>query len=136
MIDYNPGNPDGVLDPGEEPRPPRCRWSPIYPKEGTLFSDNPFFILDAAVGDRRAEARAPQLFDEFVQQPENQARVLEFGFRPGNPAGAVGDADRRRQRRRPRRSPRPLLEVPEPDGDGRACSTRGPSSARRPGCCW
>ena len=60
VIDYNTGNPDGVLDPGEEPRPPRIPLVALYPKEGTLFSDNPFFVLDAPwVTPRSAEARWP-----------------------------------------------------------------------------
>lgn len=89
VIDYNTGNPDGVLDPGEEPRPPRVPLVAIYPKEGTLFSDNPFFILDAPwVSDtQRAGALA---FQDFVQQPENQERVLEYNFRPGNPEVPIG----------------------------------------------
>ena len=41
LIDYNKGNPDGVLSPGEEPRPPRIPLVAIYPTEGTLYSDNP-----------------------------------------------------------------------------------------------
>jgi Ca-activated chloride channel family protein len=90
VIDYNTGNPDGILDPGEVPRPPRDPLVAIYPKEGTLFSDNPFIILDAdwVSDDQRAAAK---LFQDFVQQPENQAKVLQFGFRPGNPNVAVGD---------------------------------------------
>src|SRR5919106_1861989 len=47
VIDYNTGNPDGILDPGEKPRPPRTPLVAVYPKEGTLFSDNPLFVLDA-----------------------------------------------------------------------------------------
>src|SRR5207244_2827957 len=47
VIDYNQGNPDGILDAGEKPRPPRTKLVAIYPKEGTLFSDSPLFILDA-----------------------------------------------------------------------------------------
>ena len=58
VIDYNTGNPDGILDPGEVPRPPRIPLVSIYPKEGTLFSDSPLFILERAVGHRRAEAGA------------------------------------------------------------------------------
>jgi Ca-activated chloride channel family protein len=84
----------------------------IYPKEGTLFSDNPFFVLDAAwvTDDHREGALA---FQEYVQRPENQQRVLEFGFRPGNPEVAIGapitpdngvDANQ----------PQTLLQVPEP----------------------
>lgn len=113
VIDYNAGNPDGVLDPGEEPRPPRVPLVAIYPTEGTLFSDNPLITLDAEwVSEEEKDAAAE--FVEFVQRPENQERVLEFGFRPGNPDVAVGapialengvDPDQ----------PQTLLEVPEPE---------------------
>ncbi len=55
VIDYNRGNPDGITDPGEEPRPPRVPLVAIYPKEGTLFSDNPLFVLDAPWVDDAGE---------------------------------------------------------------------------------
>ncbi len=112
VIDYNTGNPDGRLDPGEEPRPPRIPLVAIYPKEGTIYSDNPFFILDADwVTPEEKEAAAA--FQAFVQQPENQQRVLEFNFRPASPEVAIGapitpengvDPDQ----------PQTLLEVPTP----------------------
>lgn len=90
LIDYNRGNPDGVLSQGEEPRPPRTPLVAIYPTEGTLYSDNPFFILDAEwVGDD--QRAAAEKFQAFVQRPENQRRVLEYGFRPGNPEVPVAD---------------------------------------------
>jgi Ca-activated chloride channel family protein len=61
----------------------------MYPEEGTLFSDNPFFILQADwVDDDEADGAAR--FADFVSRPENQRRVLEFGFRPANPDVAVG----------------------------------------------
>ena len=89
VISYNAGNPDGVLSPGEEPRPPRVPLVAVYPKEGTLFSDNPFIILDADwVSD--AQREGAQRFGVYIQEPENQQRVLEFGFRPGNPSVSVG----------------------------------------------
>jgi Ca-activated chloride channel family protein len=60
----------------------------IYPEEGTLFSDNPFYVLEADwVSDDEAEGA--ERFAEFVGQPENQERVLEFGFRPANPSVAI-----------------------------------------------
>lgn len=112
LIDYNSGNPDGITDPGERPRKPRTPLVAVYPKEGTLFSDNPLFILDAPWVNAKQKAGA-QRFAEFVQQPVNQRRVLKFGFRPGNPRVAVGapiiqgngvDPDQ----------PATTLEVPEP----------------------
>jgi len=88
VIDYNTGNPDGITDPGEVARKPRVPLVAIYPKEGTLFSDNPFIVLDSPwVSPRQKDAA--HLFERYVQQPENQRRVLQFGFRPGNPAVGV-----------------------------------------------
>jgi len=89
LIDYNAGNPDGELDQGEKPRPPRTPLVAIYPTEGTLYSDNPLFILaaDWVSGPQRAAA---QQFQKFVMEPKNQKKVLKFGFRPGNPDVAVG----------------------------------------------
>jgi Ca-activated chloride channel family protein len=84
LINYNRGNPDGVLAAGEELIEPKVPLVAIYPEEGTLFSDNPFFVLDADWVTPE-QAQAAGLFEEFVQRPENQQRVLEFGFRPGNP---------------------------------------------------
>ena len=112
VIDYNLGNPDGVLDPGEEARPPRIPLVSIYPSEGTLFSDNPFFILDAEWVDEDERAAAG-LFEEFVQQPENQQKVLEFGFRPGNPDVALADP-LVAENGVDVLQPETLLEVPEP----------------------
>ncbi len=112
VIDYNLGNPDGVLEAGEEPRPPRVPLVAIYPEEGTLFSDNPFFVLDADWVSPD-EAAAAALFSEFVQRPEAQQRVLEFGFRPGNPSVAVAAPIVAANGVDPTQ-PQNLLPVPEP----------------------
>ena len=112
VIDYNRGNPDGVLQPGEEPRPPRVPLVAIYPEEGTLYSDNPFFVLDAEWVDD-TERQGAELFQEFVQEPDNQERVLEFGFRPGNPDVAIGDPITTDNGVDPDQ-PQTLLEVPDP----------------------
>jgi Ca-activated chloride channel family protein len=113
IIDYNAGNPDGVLAPGEEPRPPKVPLVAVYPREGTLYSDNPLIVLDAPWVDE-AETEAARSFTDFVLRPENQAKVLEFGFRPGNPSVPVAapivaangvDPDQ----------PQAVLDVPEPD---------------------
>jgi Ca-activated chloride channel family protein len=89
VVDFNKGNPDGILDPGEKPKPPRVPLVAIYPKEGTLFSDNPFFTVDAPWVSAK-EKKAAAKFEQYVQQPANQKRVLRFGFRPGNPQVAIG----------------------------------------------
>ncbi len=113
VIDYNTGNPDGTLDPGEEPRPPRTKLVAIYPKEGTVFSDNPFFVLDApwVSADQKAGAQA---FIDFVQQPDNQEKVLQYNFRPGNPQVAIGAPITADNGVDPNQ-PQTLLQTPKPD---------------------
>ena len=113
VIDYNTGNPDGVLQQGEQPRPPRVPLVAIYPEEGTLYSDNPLIVLDAEWVDADEKAAAAR-FVEFAQRPENQERVLRFGFRPGNPDVAVTAPVDRANGVDPTQ-PQTLLEVPSPE---------------------
>src|SRR5690606_5117824 len=60
VLDYNRGNPDGIDEPGAIARRPREPLVAIHPKEGTLVSDNPFYVLDAdwVSEDERAAAAA------------------------------------------------------------------------------
>lgn len=113
VIDYNTGNPDGVLQQGEQPRPPRVPLVAIYPEEGTLYSDNPLIILDAEWVDADEKVAAAR-FVEFAQRPENQERVLQFGFRPGNPDVPVTAPVDRANGVDPTQ-PQTLLEVPSPE---------------------
>ncbi len=112
VIDYNRGNPDGKLDPGERPRKPRIPLVAIYPKEGTLFSDNPFIILDAPWVSSK-ERKGAAAFQTFIQKPSNQRKVLDFNFRPGNPDVAVGKPIVASNGVDPKQ-PQTLYEVPKP----------------------
>ncbi|MSO78047.1 MAG: VWA domain-containing protein [Acidimicrobiia bacterium] len=112
VVDYNRGNPDGILDPGEKPRKPRVPLVAIYPKEGTLFSDNPLMILDAPWVSNK-EADAARAFSNFVTEKQNQKRVLKFGFRPGNPAVSIGAPITAANGLDPSQ-PQTTLEVPSP----------------------
>jgi len=112
VIDYNKGNPDGVLEPGEKARKPRVPLVAIYPKEGTLYSDSPLYVLDADWVDD-TEKKAAEQFIDFVQRPDSQKKVLEFGFRPGNPDVAVGAPITKENGVDPDQ-PSTLLQVPEP----------------------
>jgi Ca-activated chloride channel family protein len=112
VIDFNKGNPDGILDPGEHPKPPRVPLVAIYPKEGTLFSDSPFITVDApwvSLKQKRAAAK----FEQYVEQPANQKRVLKFGFRPGNPKVAIGAPIEAKYGVDPNQ-PQTTLELPSP----------------------
>ena len=112
VIDYNKGNPDGIVSPGEQIRKPRVPLVAVYPKEGTLYSDNPLFILDApwVTAEQRKGAEA---FQAYVTTPANQRRVLESGFRPGNPDVAIGSPIVAANGVDPS-EPKTLLELPEP----------------------
>ena len=112
VIDYNKGNPDGILQPGETPRKPRVPLVAIYPKEGTLYSDSPLFVLDAD-WVTAIEKQAAQQFIDFVQRPSAQRKVLEYGFRPGNPDVTIGAPISKANGVDPDQ-PSTLLQVPEP----------------------
>ena len=113
VIDYNRGDPDGVRQEGEEPRPPRVPLVAIYPEEGTVYSDNPLIVLDAPWVDE-TERTGAERFIEYVQQPEAQRQVLDFGFRPGNPEVPVGAPISAELGVDPN-GPQAELEVPDPD---------------------
>ena len=91
VIDYNRGNPDGILDAGEEPRPPRGAARRDLPEGGHALLRQPVVHPRRAVGHRGAEAGRGAVRASSCTQPENQREVLEFGFRPGNPSVAIGD---------------------------------------------
>ena len=112
LIDYNNGNPDGVLDPGEIPRKPKVPLVAIYPKEGTLYSDSPLYILNADWVSK-AEKQGAEAFVKMVQRPASQRKVLTYGFRPGNPAVAVGSPITKANGVDPSQ-PSKLLQVPKP----------------------
>jgi Ca-activated chloride channel family protein len=112
IIDYNTGNPDGILQPGEKPRKPKVPLVAIYPKEGTLFSDNPYIVLDAPWVSA-TEAKAARVFEQFIKEPANQKQVLTYGFRPGNPAVATGAPITAANGLDPNQ-PQTLLTVPDP----------------------
>ncbi|MCU1453939.1 MAG: hypothetical protein JWN46_2085 [Acidimicrobiales bacterium] len=112
VIDYNKGNPDGILSPGEQPQAPRIPLVAIYPKEGTLYSDSPYYVLDAP-WVTAPQKQAAQAFETFIKTPANQQRVLAFGFRPGNPDVAVAAPITAANGVDPTQ-PKTLLEVPQP----------------------
>ena len=101
VIDYNKGNPDGVLSPGETPpRPPRSARRDL-PVGGHAVLRQPVHRARQRRGSTPTRRPPPPCSSSFVQQPDNQRTVLEYGFRPNNPTVPLAGADRRRQRRRP-----------------------------------
>lgn len=87
--DYNQGNPSGdpaTLGKRGKPRVPLVA---VYPKEGTLLSDNPYVVLAAEWVDSRKQQAAAD-FLGFVKEPAQQKRFTDAAFRsadgkPGAP---------------------------------------------------
>jgi Ca-activated chloride channel family protein len=94
VADYNNGNPTGILDPAGQHGKPRVPLVAIYPKEGTLNSDNPFAVLHAPWADAGKRAGAHD-FLAFLREPAQQQVFTDAGFRSydGHPGKAVTDSD-------------------------------------------
>ncbi len=89
VLDYNAGNPSGDPATLGDHAPPKVPLVAVYPKEGTLYSDSPFVVLDApwSTADKKAGA---QDFLDFLLQPEQQKVFTDANFRtadrqPGAP---------------------------------------------------
>ncbi len=92
--DYNQGNPTG--DPatlGDHPKP-KIPLVSIYPKEGTLFSDNPYVVLRADWVDDTKRAVAAD-FLAYVQGAGPQGLFADAAFRSfdGKPGPRIVPAD-------------------------------------------
>ena len=82
VIDYNKGNPDGVLSPGEEPASHASRSSRSTRRRARSTATTRS-SSSTRRGSTTTRATAREQFEEFIKRPEAQQRVLEFGFRPG-----------------------------------------------------
>jgi Ca-activated chloride channel homolog len=92
--DYNQGNPSG--DPatlGKHPKP-HVPLVAIYPREGTLLSDNPYVVLPAPWVDG-AKRKAAAHFLAYLQSGSAQARFERAGFRNylGRPGPLITEAN-------------------------------------------
>jgi Ca-activated chloride channel family protein len=88
--DYNQGNPTGdptTLGQGAKPRVPLVA---VYPKDGTLLSDNPYIVLEAEWVDDAKRAVAAD-FLAYVTEPDRQRAFQDAAFRSfeGEPGPAL-----------------------------------------------
>jgi Ca-activated chloride channel homolog len=93
ILDYNNGNPTGDLDTAGRHGKPRVPLVAVYPKEGTLNSDNPLAILQARWSDPGKQAGATD-FLAFLREPAQQEMFTDAGFRShdGRPGRAITDS--------------------------------------------
>jgi Ca-activated chloride channel family protein len=80
VLDYNTGNPSGSLATVGEHPAPRVPLAAIYPKEGTLYSDSPYVVLDAPWVTEEKKAGAAD-FLGYLKEPDSQQWFTEAGFR-------------------------------------------------------
>jgi len=69
----------------------RPRLVAIYPKEGTFYSDNPFFILNGEWVSA-AERAGAEAFQQFLAEEITPDVAAEHGFRPADLDEQPGDA--------------------------------------------
>ena len=86
LLDYNVGDPSV----GGNGSPPRTPLAGIYPREGTVFSDNPYVTLTADWVDANKKAAAED-FLAFATSAASQKRFTDIGFRSsaGKPGALV-----------------------------------------------
>lgn len=86
VADYNKGNPSGGQD--TQGAPPRTKLVAVQPAEGTMYSDNPYAVLNASwVSDQQKQAA--KSFYDFLKTPESTRVFTEAGFRTSE--GELGE---------------------------------------------
>jgi Ca-activated chloride channel family protein len=90
VIDYDAGNPSGEPKTVGKHPAPKVPLVAIYPKEGTLNSDSPYAVLDAAWVDA-AKRTAATGFLAYLRSAPAQKRFTDVGFRTtdGEPGAAL-----------------------------------------------
>ncbi len=94
VVDYNAGNPTGDLNAEGQHGKPRIPLVAVYPREGTLNSDNPFAVLRASWSETGKQAGAAD-FAGYLREPATQQLFTDAGFRgyDGAPGKALRDND-------------------------------------------
>lgn len=82
LYNYNIGNPDShTVQPGETLTPPDEKLIAVYPKEGSMWSDNPAVALNASWVTPEQKTAA-QAFVKFLHTDAAQKLLPKYGFRP------------------------------------------------------
>jgi len=80
VLAYNSGNPTGDPALAGKHAAPKVPLAAIYPREGTLISDNPFVVLNGAwVSQAQKDAAADLL--KFLLAPARQHMIQDAGYR-------------------------------------------------------
>jgi Ca-activated chloride channel family protein len=92
IVDYNSGNPTGDPALAGKGRKPQVPLVAVYPKEGTLLSDNPYVVLTTASDAQKAAAAD---FLAYLKEPAQQKRFTDAAFRDatGRPGPVLSRAN-------------------------------------------
>ena len=84
MVIESAGTPTHPVEAGKLPFPVVA----IYPAEGTFWSDHPVGVVERewVDADHREAAKA---YVDYLLAADQQARAMQYGFRPGDPAIAL-----------------------------------------------
>lgn len=107
---YNRGNVTGDPSLGPTSLPPRIPLAAVYPREGTLFADHPFAVLDGNWVSP-AKRRAADRFLSYLSSPSRQRAFQAQGFR--DRFGVAGAEISSRYDLDPRK-PSTVLRLPSP----------------------
>ena len=114
VIDYNSGNPDGVLqDRARSPAQPRVPLVAIYPEEGTLYSTTRSSSSTPS-GSTTTRRRAPSCSSTSCSSPRTRSRSSSSASGPATPTSPIGDPDRRQPTASTPTSPRRCSRCPSP----------------------
>ena len=80
VLDYDAGNPSGDPATLGKHAPPKVPLVAVYPKEGTLYSDSPYVVLNAAWSTPAKQAGAND-FLAYLLAPEQQKVFTDANFR-------------------------------------------------------
>lgn len=86
----------------------------VYPKEGTFWIDNPFYVLDAPWSDAPHQQAAGMFRSFLLSSDEQQTAMTKFGFRPTDPKIAIAAPLDAAHGVNPK-EPQTLLELPSTD---------------------
>ena len=100
LLDYNRGNPDGILDPGEKPAQAAGPARRDLPEGGDALLRQPAHRPRRAVGVEEPEGRREQV-RELRDRDQEPAPRPPVRLPPGQPGGRDRQADRGEERCRP-----------------------------------
>lgn len=81
---------DGLISDGTSRKPLDRKMVAIYPKEGTVWHENPAGILQNVPWTSPDQQAAARVWVDYLLEPAQQALATDKGFRPANPAAPLG----------------------------------------------